>query len=111
MFNININDRIVFHKAEPIAESLASAASLLLLDQGGMEIGRIIIFVDTPEAFIELGHDLVLAGEQLAQDRDEWPETKMTTEDNKLTTKGNTNPDLTTPDNIEADYVSTDEAA
>lgn len=74
MINFTIKERVEFKSADFQEDTRDFVASLGIYDLGGFDIGMIKLVANTPEALIELGKDLIMAGAQLMQFVDEWPE-------------------------------------
>jgi hypothetical protein len=74
MVNFTIKERVEFRSADFQEDTRDFVANLAIYDLGGFEVGLVKLVVNTPEALIELGKDLMLAGAQLRQFVDEWPE-------------------------------------
>jgi hypothetical protein len=77
MISFTIKERVEFRSADFQEDSGDFVAILTILDKGGFDIGLVQLVVNTPEALIELGQDLMLAGAQLRQFVDEWPEGQL----------------------------------
>jgi hypothetical protein len=74
MITFTIKERVEFRSADFQEKSEDFVANLAIYDLGGFDIGLLQFVVNTPEALIELGKDLMLAGAELRQFVKDWPE-------------------------------------
>ena len=74
MITFTIKERIEFRSADFQENNGDFVAKLAIYDLGGFDIGLLQLVVNTPEALIELGKDLMLAGAQLRKFVKDWPE-------------------------------------